>query len=62
MSRVPQIDNDDVPLFDRAQLARRKRVDILIDDPIELESAELARDCRILDYRQTYDGLKRRGF
>lgn len=62
MGRVPQIDNDDIPLFDRAQQTRRRRVDILLDDPIELENAELARDCRILGYRQTYDSIRRRGF
>ncbi|XAI96388.1 hypothetical protein [Microcystis phage Mel-JY33] len=62
MSRAPLIDIDDVPLFDRAQQRRSRRAFDLLDDPEEIERAELARDCRILGYRQTHDGIRRRGF
>ena len=60
MSRVADLRDDDIPLFDRARMAARQRRDHLLDDPVEIENALHAKECFLLGYNRSSAPGKRR--
>lgn len=59
MSRVPQRDDDDIPLFDRAQSIRQRREKFL-DDPYEIERGDHMVEMKALGFERGLRGPLRR--